>query len=108
MGVNHAKHLNISGRSDKRTYMKIGSITIDTNGKLEGYAQLELIEDVKTRALEKLKEKYPNALSPKVTQIHTTRRTEDHLSCAVTMCIGDGDYITRIIKAPLPEIRWSL
>lgn len=67
------------------------------------------IENIKKLALEKVREKYPEALNPTLCAVHLSRRGhEGTMNAACEVNIGDGDYVTRHVKIDLPLIEWGL
>lgn len=68
----------------------------------------DIIDAAQKLASEKIHEKYPNVIIAPDSRIHFSRRNgEDYFTASVEACIGDGDYVSRVVRIELPEFTWS-
>jgi hypothetical protein len=76
------------------------------------YANILFSDEFIKEAVEKLcaliREKYKDiSISPEF-HLHLIKYEHDNfITVNGTFCIGDGDYITRSVAMPLPELSWA-
>lgn len=93
------------------------SIEVPTNRRKDDLFEMKasvkiddsIIAEVLRQATIKSKAKYPDALVAPIFRVHFSRRgNENFFTASCEMCIGDGDYISRVAKVELPTIHFAI
>lgn len=71
--------------------------------------QPDVIKTIRALAEKKLKEKFPDINIAANCSIHISRRlNEDYLTATCRMCVGNGDYLSREVTIPFPNISFEI